>query len=144
MFTRILVPVDLSERAAETVRLAGTIAERFSASLTLLHVIETLDAPFEEFRAFYEQLERTAGETLDRLASSLRQRGLTVEEQVVYGRRAREVIRFAEEQGFDLVIVGSHQVTPENLGAALLTISHQIAIACAVPVLMLKPATAAR
>jgi nucleotide-binding universal stress UspA family protein len=139
MFASILVPVDLSDRGAETARQAGALAQRFSASITLLHVIETLDAPFEELRPFYEQLERTAGETLDRWAASLRRDGLTVDEQIVYGRRAREVIKFAEDRPFDLVVVGSHQLTPDNLGGGLLTISHQIAIACAVPVLILKP-----
>ncbi len=138
-FQTILVPIDLSDRAEETVRQAGVIAHCFSAAVTLLHVIETLDAPFVEFRQFYEQLERAAGDSLGRLAGGLRDRGLSVDEQIVYGRRTREVIRFAEEGRFDLVIVGSHQLTPENVGRALLTISHQIAIACSVPVLMLKP-----
>jgi nucleotide-binding universal stress UspA family protein len=107
--------------------------------LTLLHVIEAVDGvPFEELADFYGDLERRALATLDRFSRPLRDAGLVVEGRVCYGKRAREIIRYANENAFDLMVLGSHRLTPENFDSGFMTISHQVAIAARIPVLVVK------
>jgi nucleotide-binding universal stress UspA family protein len=138
MFQTILVPVDLSDRAVDVVRDAAELARIHRASVTLLHVIETVDAPFDELRGFYQELEAAAQVRLTELAAPLGAAGLTANQHIQFGKRTREIIAFAEENRFDLVVVGSHRLTPENFASGFMTTSHQVAIGCQVPVLVVK------
>ena len=60
MFRRILVPVELSDKDLRAVDAARSLAkanEQGDTEVALLHVIETLDLPFEELEDFYGKLE---------------------------------------------------------------------------------------
>lgn len=139
MFRTILVPVDLSERATHVLEFARDLALRHQASLTLLHVIEAVDGvPFDELEDFYRDLERRARDMLDRFSQPLRDAGLAVEARVCYGKRAGEIVRYADENEFDLMVLGSHRLTPDNFHSGFMTISHQVAIATQIPVLVVK------
>ena len=52
MFRHLLVPVDFSDSNTAAVQLAGDLVTPDGGAGTLLHVIETLDAPFEDLEAF--------------------------------------------------------------------------------------------
>ncbi len=138
MFQQILVPVDLSDKNIATIEFVRQLATTHNSEITLLHVIETVDAPFEELEGFYRELEEKAHQRLDTLAEPLRSAKLGVEERVCYGKRAREIVAFADDNRFDLIAMGSHQLTPDNVGTGVMTISHQVAIAARTPVLVLK------
>src|SRR5205823_6066772 len=72
MFRNILVPVDLTDRHGRALEIAAGLAPAGGA-VTLLHIIELLHGvPREEESEFYERLEETAREHLDRLAATLR------------------------------------------------------------------------
>ncbi len=138
MFERIVIPVDLTDQHRAAVEMARDLARTHGSTLTLLHVIETLDVPFDELKDFYERLEEQAREGLARLARPLTGAGVDVEQVVRYGKRAREIVGFVEEQGADLVVIGSHRPDPEHPQRTLLTISHQVAIFAPCPVLVVK------
>ena len=68
MFEEILVPVDLTDKNRRAVEVAGDLAELADGSVTLLHVIEPLDLPFEELEDFYSRLEEKAADAMYGLA----------------------------------------------------------------------------
>lgn len=138
MFERILVPVDLSERAAEPVRVAGEMARVHGSAVTLLHVIETVDLPYDELRDFYQELEKKARAHLDALAAPLKNAGVAADAHVRYGKRTPEIITMADDEGFDLVVIGSHRLSREHFASGFMTISHQVAIVAHTPVLIVK------
>lgn len=112
MFTDILVPVDLSGESRSSLGTARELAAP-EARITLLHVVETLeDVSFEEMEDFYRDLETRAVETLEGWVGELEREGVRTERVVVFGHRLEEIVRFASEQGSDVVLVRSHRVEP--------------------------------
>lgn len=146
MFEKILVPVDLTEKNRSAVEVARELVTA-NGELTLLHVIEELaDIPFEELEDFYRRLEERAVRRLKGLAeiaggqsgTESGARGVEVRREVVYGRRAQEIVRFADERGSDLIVLGSHPVDRTRPGEGWATLSYQVAILARSPVLLLK------
>ncbi len=136
MYENIVVPIDLSERPRPAILAALELRGKSSARITLLHVIETLrDVEFEELEEFYTALRRRAEARLEEGRGEL---GSELEVQVVYGSRAAEVLRFAEQHGADLLVLASHAVDRERPAAGLGTISHQLALLARCAVLLVR------
>ena len=138
MFERILVPVDLTEKNRSAVETARQLALESEGRVTLLHVIEMLDLPFEEVEEFYRELERKAGDAMGRLAGILEDAGVEHTLQVGYGQRAAEIVEFADEHDFDLIVLTSHRTDLENPAEDWATLSHKVAILAQCPVLLVK------
>ena len=141
MFRRILVPVELSEkdrRAVEAARSLARVEGSEGVEVTLLHVIETLDLPFEELEDFYDKLESRATAVMDDLAASLSADGIDVVHRIAFGSRVPEILAHAEESGADLIIVVTRPVDPSDPGAAWSGIAYQTAILAGPSVLLLK------
>jgi nucleotide-binding universal stress UspA family protein len=137
MFDHVLVPVDLTDRnrrALETAaRLAGDDGE-----VTLLHVIETLDLPFDELEDFYQRLHDRAQAEMDRMAEPLSVSGVEVIQRVSYGHRLKEILAYAHENATDLIVMSSRRLEAAEGPASLATLSHQVAILSQIPVLLVK------
>lgn len=138
MFNDILVPVDLTPKNVRAARIACDLARLSGGRVWLLHVIETLDLPFEELREFYERLEREAVHHMEGLAEPLRENDVPFEAHVVYGPRAEKIVEFIDEKGCDLVVMDSHTVEPGSPGKGPTTISYRVAIVADCPVLLVK------
>ena len=80
---------------------------------------------------------RSAGK-LSELASSFVGSQLQVDQQVVYGNRAREISRFAEQNGVDLIVLASHAVEPTEAGRGWGTLSYKISLLSPCSVLLVK------
>ena len=139
MYRRILVPLDLSDRNEAALATAGRIAREQEASITLLHVVETLDAALEDdLEGFYAELTEKAESRLAGWAQSLSETGARVEIGVLRGHRTPEIVRYASEQAHDLLVMTTHQVGPGRPGGALGTISHQVALLAPCSVLLVR------
>jgi nucleotide-binding universal stress UspA family protein len=139
MFTSILVPVNFTDTDRAAVEVARDLAAASGGSVTLLHVIETIrDVPFEDLAEFYEPLEQKAREGMASLAEPLLAGDLTVEERVVYGKRAQEIMAYAHQHDHDLIVLTARPPGPERMGEIWGTISHQVAILAHCPVLLVK------
>ncbi len=138
MFQRMLVPVDLTQKNAHAVETARDLAAESGGTVTLLHVIETLDLPFEELEGFYARLEEKARRAMDEMAAPLQEAGLSFARRVSYGRRAEEIVDFAVEEDSDLIILSSHRIDLENPGSSWTTLSYKVAILAQCPVLLVK------
>ena len=66
MFDHVLVPVDLTDRNRRALEAASRLAGE-DGEVTLLHVIETLDLPFDELEDFYQRLHDRAQVEMDQM-----------------------------------------------------------------------------
>ncbi|PWT85524.1 MAG: universal stress protein [Acidobacteria bacterium] len=138
MFQKILVPVDLSETHQNTVRIAAQLAESTKGSGTLLHVVETMyGLGLTEEREFYNRLERRARAHLEKLRATA-QANANWRVEVLFGKPASEVMRFAADNAIDLIVLTSHRINLENLGEGWGTLSYKIGILSQCPVLLVK------
>ena len=113
--TRILVPTDFSATADAALDYAYVLAERFGASLELLHVLDdpfvvdgmAAEAYISEAPALRTAMLQDAKERLRHRASP-RDSVPTVESEVVFGHGARTIAEYAAERGADLIVMGTH------------------------------------
>jgi nucleotide-binding universal stress UspA family protein len=139
MFSRILVPVDLSDRNTSAVETAAELAAASHAPVLLLHVIEEIEHVDQaELETFYRGLRARAGSVLEALRERLRGRGVPAETQLRMGRGAAEIVRCADEEGCDLAVMRSHRLDPEHPMRGIGTISHQVAMAARCAVLLVR------
>jgi universal stress protein A len=113
-YEKILVPVDFAAHSAEAIRHAVDLAKHYSASLTLIYVYEPLDYALPEGYALYtpEQAGRLMDEFGDRLRQTVREvnaLGMSrVDSHVLNGAAALEIVAFAKDHDFDLIVMGTH------------------------------------
>lgn len=139
MFDRILVPVDLTEKNRVAVEAAAELAGQSGGEICLLHVVETIeDVPFAELEDFYDRLQERAEAAMEPMATELRGAGLEVHRRILFGKRAPEIVRFAEEWGADLILLSSHPIDPDSPQLPWATISYRVAILARCPVLLVK------
>lgn len=139
MFREILVPVDLSEKNVAAVRIAFELALQSGGRVTLLHVIERIeDAPAEEVRPFYAELEEAAERKTVALLDRIEGEAPEVERRIVYGQRAKEIVELATAAGVDLIVLSSHRIDPERPYEGWGTISQKVALLAPCPVLLVK------
>ena len=139
MYRRILVPTDLTDRTMKALEVASNIAAPGDARITLLHVIETIaGSDFEELSSFYRKLEQHASDRLKEII--VRTPGLRValDTEIVYGKRAEEVLRFVRANDVDLVVLASHPVDPSQPYGGLGTMSYKLGILAPCAVLLVK------
>lgn len=113
----ILCPSDFSEPSREAVRIAVELAAHFGAQLWLLNVVPILpvlphDAGFLPAVAEYEQMLRAhADETLRQLAEQIPTEGVNVRTLLGRGDAAGEIVRIAQQQKADMIVIATHGMT---------------------------------
>jgi nucleotide-binding universal stress UspA family protein len=142
----ILLPTDFSECGNFALSYAASLARTFNASIICLNVIEpivptvgysgmTEPLPIADIA---EQLEDSAERELPKLAECDDCAGLNVEEMVVHGEAASEIVRVAKERSVDLIVISSHGRT--GLGRILFGSTAEAVVRHATcPVLVVKP-----
>lgn len=139
VYSRILVPVDLSDGNAGALKVAARLARTGKAEITLLHVVEEIEGIDDaNIQRFYAELTTKAQDTLARWAQALVADGLRAEVVVVRGKRAREIVRHAQDAGSDLIVLATHRVGPQRPEGALGTLSHQVALLAGCSVLLVR------
>lgn len=139
MFEKILLPVDLTDRHQQALEIAARLAKESGGEVTLLHVIEIIPGlgPGEE-RDFFQRLEQMALDHLIRLGRYLEERQIPRREEIIYGNRAPEIVRYATEMGADLIVLSSHRIDPMDPSAGWGTVSYKVGILSQCPVLLVK------
>ena len=113
MFQRILVPVDFSQYEDELLRYAKEIAQKFDASIDLIHVIPNMDyfTPYESFMAaenivaIQKGVESEVERDLDEVAKKLP--GFRVKKAIRTGVAFVEILDYVKTEGIDLIIMGT-------------------------------------
>jgi nucleotide-binding universal stress UspA family protein len=139
VFRDILVPLDLSDRNTRILEAALALAEPGQGRVTLLHVVQRVAGlPEGELRDFYQRLTGTAVRKLARAAAPFIRRRLRVREEVQLGRPATVIVRTAATRKVDVIVMGSHRVTPGGGGRGWGTTSYEVGLLAPCPVLLVK------
>ena len=139
MFKNILMPVDLTDRHQPALDIAVRLATQSAGAVTLLHVIEIIPGlGLREEREFYSRLERAARDHLAKLGRDLAAHQVPRREEVIFGERAHEIVRYAMETGVDLIVLSSHRIDLQDPDAAWGTVSYKVGILSQCPVLLVK------
>ena len=106
----ILVPVDFSETSAAAVRYGVALARLFGAKLHLLHVGEkaTSEIAMEFPLGLEGTFEDAMRERLVKILTPQEQLGLQHELLLRPGTPYLEIVRYARDQGIDLIVIGTH------------------------------------
>lgn len=113
----VLAPTDFSEVSVETVARARELAEHFGAELLVLHVIPPIPTlpsdPHYNFEvpAYQEALRENARRQIQEAAPDPVASGLKSQTLVSYGDPAKEIVRIAEEQSVDMIVIATHGLT---------------------------------
>lgn len=142
MFEHIIVPVDLSDRNSGAIRTATDLAAALGGFVTLLHVVETLDLPYEEVSEFYDRLEARAAAKLEQVSRPLVDAAVEFEQLVMFGDPAAEIIEFAASSANSLLLLRSHRVGADQPTGGWGTLSYKLAILSESPILLVKESDA--
>ena len=114
---RILCATDFSENSERAFRLALSLAASLGARVTLLHAIEHMpDLGAARYRPvvpdvepLLKEIERAASERLGKAVDALKGEfaGVEVTARLGAGRAYQEIIRVADDERADLIVVGS-------------------------------------
>lgn len=106
---KILCPVDFSEVSHNAIRYAKEFACAMGAELILLHVVEPITMTAETVPYVSEaELERNAKDELAALVQKECPRTLSVKPLVKIGIAPDTIIKVAEQEDADILIMGSH------------------------------------
>ena len=143
---KILLPTDFSGCANFALPYAAAIARATNAAIICVHVVEPV-VPAVGYTGLAEpmpiadiseQLEDSAERQLPKLAECEECTGLNVEEIIVHGDAAAEIVRVAGEQEVDLIVISSHGRT--GLGRIIFGSTAEAVVRHATcPVLVVKP-----
>jgi nucleotide-binding universal stress UspA family protein len=150
IITKILVAIDGSEHSDRALNYALDLAEKYSAEIMLLSVAQPLVAtgpmfvtqplmPPESTVMYVKGIE-TAHEKM--LAEALKKAkhskpDLTISKMLINGRPADEIVKLANQEKFDLIVMGSRgmgRIKEFFLGS----VSDRVADEANCPVLLVK------
>jgi nucleotide-binding universal stress UspA family protein len=111
---KILVPVDFSENSNKIVQYGAFVANQFGAEIHLLFVAQI----FQDYSEFFVPHMPVIQFEEDLIASAQQRMISFVEEnlgkdadattKVLAGDAAETIIQYAEEQGIDMIVMGTH------------------------------------
>jgi nucleotide-binding universal stress UspA family protein len=111
---KVLVPTDFSESARHALTYGISFAKEYGAELVLLHVVENLTVGYASdlfpvpMAEVFQEISGYAKTELGKLGEEAREKGLAAQEHVVMGKPSAEIIRFAQENAIDIIVLGTH------------------------------------
>lgn len=108
MYENVLIPTDGSEGADRAVEQGLELAETYGATVHALYVVEPVAAANYGTNQVYEALREEGEKATGRIAERADDRGLSVETDVRTGVPHREILDYVDENGIDLVVMGTH------------------------------------
>jgi nucleotide-binding universal stress UspA family protein len=138
---RIICPVDFSSASGRAIEYAASLANQADARLTVMHVIEmpmVLDAPPPDVHEYRQRLLAQARERLTRIVTDHIRQMCEIDELLLVGRAYKEILRLAQDQFADLIVMGVQGRGTVDLMFFGSTTNHVVRQA-ACPVLTIRP-----
>jgi nucleotide-binding universal stress UspA family protein len=119
-FKKILSPTDFSELSYEAMKAANELALHFSAELYVVHVvppIPTANVPAPKtpssfhVPSYRQELEESSKKSLDEIVKQQISKEVRVHPIVVEGDASYQIVRIAEKENVDLIVMATHGQT---------------------------------
>jgi nucleotide-binding universal stress UspA family protein len=134
LFSRILVGVDGSPFAEKALKYAIDLARIYHAKLILLHVLQRQfyalapsEAGVMSTTVYVKEIEAEGKDILSEAESNLKAEGIDCESRLIQGVPADEIVRVAQSENVDLIVLGSRGLTEVRaflLGSVSDKVSH--------------------
>jgi len=112
LYRKLLLAIDFASHTEALCRHAAEFAEIHGASLSIIHVVEPVvtDSAFDTLPPLPVDFDDLLVQQARTRLEQIRQRYVVAEENVFLeiGVTKREILRVAQEQEIDLILVGSH------------------------------------
>jgi nucleotide-binding universal stress UspA family protein len=143
-YSKILIPIDFSEYSEEALRQACDLARRFDSELHLLHVLDSvvpLAKTTTEFQHIYRAFMASRSAEAEQSLRSLPPRSLgpkPVVRNVLIGNPAVEIVKYADDNGIELIVMGTHGRTGFKAWMAG-SVAERVVRFAHCPVLVVRP-----
>jgi nucleotide-binding universal stress UspA family protein len=114
---KVLVPVDFSDHSKSALAYASEIASSYRAQLQLLHIIEETTHPAYSLSGKSSKIDLVPGIEEDyrkKIRQMIQETGIPLEGTEIIinsGQAALEIIKFADENLSDLIVIATHGLT---------------------------------
>lgn len=112
---KIVCPTDFSEPSFKGINTGIELAEHFDAELVLVNVISPVplmagaDAPTGfHIATVMQDMQASAENAISELIEEKVPRGLSARSTVVQGKPADEIVRIADEEEADMIVIATH------------------------------------
>jgi len=141
MYNNILVPTDGSASSEGAVEHAIELAKQYDATLHTLYVVDTGAYSAMEVGSdvVVEALREEGKQAVNRVAEEAESEGIQVNTAVETGIAHRSIVDYVENEGIDLVVMGTHGRT--GVGRFLLgSVAEKVVRTADVPVMTVRSA----
>lgn len=112
-YQHILLAVDYSDHGAMVADTAKALAEKYQAKLSMIHVLDNIPMPDTNYGTVIPVDKNSGYELLEEEKARFMQLGrqLRVEpgnRWLVWGVPKQEIVRIADQEQVDLIVLGSH------------------------------------
>lgn len=112
MYDHVLLPVDADGDADVAAEHAFDLAERYGATLHVVHATDAMNATVTGFSdEVIDTLEREGRTAVEEVARRAAQRDIDVVDAVVQGAPHEAIAEYVRDQGIDLVVMATHDRT---------------------------------
>ncbi len=111
---KILVPIDFSDYSKNALKYAVPFAKQFGAEILLLYVVEPTIYPADfsfgqvSFPSMEAEMYKRGSEELKKLAEKEIKDTVKWQTRIETGKAFAEIIRIAEEENIDMIIIATH------------------------------------
>lgn len=122
-FKKILIAIDFSPQSEHIVNFAVSFGGKWNANLTILYVVEALDAyggfavPHISISRFENELRESARRKMVNFIEEHQPGHVAFDSVILSGNVAERITSYAEKDGSDLIILGTHG--PKGLAKTL-------------------------
>ena len=136
MYDKILLPLDASTADRPIVEHVKELAGMMHSRVVLLHVATGVAVQFHGPDAAGQEVDESRA-YLERVRGEFEAASIPAETRLAFGDPAREIIKWVNQEGCDLVAMGTHGhklLADLALGATASRVQHNISV----PVLLLR------
>jgi len=134
---KILVPLDGSENSYRGLDAAIYQAQKNDSVITGINVVPKIPERFKNNPPYSPEGEKEAANIMKESKKRSSENDVKFEEKVIHGSAGNDIVKFAEDNNFDLIAIGARGISSVK-EAFLGSVSNHISHKSKVPVLIIK------